>query len=65
MNIIHVVYMVARYKVYPKESHDTTMKRIFRCLKGTVDYGLWYPRNDDFMLCAYTDVDWAGDVDGE
>ncbi|GLJ29737.1 hypothetical protein SUGI_0586830 [Cryptomeria japonica] len=63
LNIMDAVCMTARYQADPEESHITTVKRIFRYLKGTVDYGLWYLRNDDFMLCAYTDVDWVGDVD--
>ncbi|GLJ05329.1 hypothetical protein SUGI_0016200 [Cryptomeria japonica] len=64
-HIMHVVCMAARYQVDLKESHVTVVKRIFRYLKGTLDYSLWYPRNDDFMLCAYTDVDWVGDVDDQ
>jgi len=39
------------------------IKRIFRYLRGIAEYGLWYPRDHDFSLHAYTDVDWAGDVD--
>lgn len=39
-NIMKVVYLVARFHVDPKESHVTTVKRIFRYLKGTIDYGL-------------------------
>ncbi|GLJ23766.1 hypothetical protein SUGI_0450920 [Cryptomeria japonica] len=56
-DIMHVVCMAARYQADPKESHVIVIKRIFRYVKQTVDYGLWYPRNDDFMLCSYTDVD--------
>jgi hypothetical protein len=26
-------------------------------------YGLWYPRNQNFQLTAYTDADWANYVD--
>lgn len=59
---MHVVCMVARYQFDLKESHIIFVKRIFRYLKGTMDYGLWHPKKDDFMLCAYIDVDWAGDV---
>lgn len=39
------------------------MKRIFRYLKGTIDFDLWYPKDDVFTLSAFKDVDWAGDVD--
>ncbi|GLJ31711.1 hypothetical protein SUGI_0637440 [Cryptomeria japonica] len=62
-DIMHVVCMAARYQGDPKESHVTVVKRIFRYLKGAMNYGLWYPKNDDFMLCAYTNAYWVGDID--
>lgn len=62
-DIMNVVCLVARFQANPKESHVTVIKRIFRYLKGTFDFGLWYPKNDDFTLSAFTSVDWAGDVD--
>ena len=39
------------------------VKWIFRYLKGTMDYGLWYPKGKDFTLTAFSDVDWVGCVD--
>ena len=39
------------------------MKRIFKYLQGTQNYGLWYPRDTDLALHAYTDADWVGSVD--
>eukprot|EP00253_Pinus_taeda_P010923 PITA_10923 len=35
----------------------------FKYLQGTQNYGLWYPRDTDLTLHAYTDADWAGSVD--
>nr|GFB35968.1 hypothetical protein [Tanacetum cinerariifolium] len=35
-------------------------KRIFRCLKGTINLGLWYLKDSDFDLTAYSDADHAG-----
>ena len=29
-------------------------------LKGTLDYGLSYPPNNDFRISGYTDADWGG-----
>jgi hypothetical protein len=40
-----------------------TVKRIFRYLKGTMNYGLWYPRNQNFQLSVYSDVNWVNCVD--
>jgi hypothetical protein len=39
------------------------IKRILRYLKGTMNYGLWYPRNHNFQLSVYSDGDWANCVD--
>ncbi|XP_059066927.1 disease resistance protein Roq1-like [Cryptomeria japonica] len=35
----------------------------YRYVQGTLDYGLWYPRNNDFTLVGFTDSDWAGCLD--
>ena len=36
---------------------------IFRYLKGTLDFFLWYPQSDGLTLVAYTDIDWEGIID--
>jgi hypothetical protein len=37
--------------------------RIFKYLKGTKEFGLWYPKGNDLSLFAYTDAYWAGCID--
>jgi hypothetical protein len=49
---------VARFQAAPKESHVLAVKRIFRYLKGTKEFGLWYPKGKDLSLISYTDADW-------
>nr|GEZ93552.1 hypothetical protein [Tanacetum cinerariifolium] len=39
---------------------DAIIKRIFRYLKGTINLGLWYPKDSGFDLTAYSDADHAG-----
>jgi hypothetical protein len=39
------------------------VNRIFIYLKGTEEFGLWYPKGKDLSLIAYTDADWAGFID--
>jgi hypothetical protein len=53
------------FKQAPKESHVLAVKRIFRYLKGTKEFGLWYPKGKDLSLIAYTDADWAGCIDDD
>lgn len=47
-DIAHVVGIVARFSADPKETHMTAIKRIFRYLRGTKDYGLVYEKRNDF-----------------
>jgi hypothetical protein len=37
-----------------KESHVLAVKRILRYLRGTKEFGLWYPKGNDLSLIAYT-----------
>jgi len=46
-DIMHAVGMVRRFQATPKQSHLVAVKRIFKYLKGTLSYGLWYPRNQN------------------
>ena len=54
------VCLCARFQASPRESHLTTVKRIFRYLVETQDIGLWYPANCNLELIAYIDSDYAG-----
>ncbi|GJV18476.1 retrovirus-related pol polyprotein from transposon TNT 1-94 [Tanacetum coccineum] len=42
------------------ENHLHGVKRIFKYLKGTVNRGLWYPKDSSIALTAYADADHAG-----
>ncbi|GJT95766.1 retrovirus-related pol polyprotein from transposon TNT 1-94 [Tanacetum coccineum] len=54
------ICMCARYQARPTEKHLNAVKRIFRYLKGTVNRGLWYPKDSLITLTAFADVDHAG-----
>nr|GFA59438.1 hypothetical protein [Tanacetum cinerariifolium] len=47
-------------KANPNEHHVSAVKRIFRYPKGTINLGLWYPKDSGFDLTAYSDTDHAG-----
>ena len=59
---MHVVGIVGRFQANPKEVHLQAVKRIFKYIQVTQNYGLWYPRDIDLTLHAYTDADWAGSM---
>lgn len=63
LDVMQVVGQVARFQVAPKESHIISIKRIVRYLKGTIVYVLCYPKGNNLIVQAFTDVDWAGSVD--
>nr|GFA41337.1 uncharacterized mitochondrial protein AtMg00810-like [Tanacetum cinerariifolium] len=59
-DIMFATCMCARYHANPNEHHVSAVKRIFRYLKGTINLGLWYPKDSGFDLTAYSDADHAG-----
>ncbi|GJW82435.1 hypothetical protein Tco_0146410 [Tanacetum coccineum] len=56
----HVVCLCARYQAKPTEKHLQAVKRIFRYLNRTINMGLWYSKDTDMSLTAYTDANHAG-----
>ena len=62
-DVMQAVGQVARFQAAPKETHIIVVKRIFKYLKGTLDFGLWYPKGNDLTLIECSDADWVGCVD--
>jgi hypothetical protein len=65
LDVMQVVGQVERFQAAPKESHVLAVKRIFRYLKGTEEFGLWYPKGKYLSIIAYTDADWEGCIDDQ
>nr|GEY85924.1 retrovirus-related Pol polyprotein from transposon TNT 1-94 [Tanacetum cinerariifolium] len=59
-NLQFAICMCSRYQARPTEKHVHTIKRIFRYLRGTVNRGLWYPKDSSVALTAFADADHAG-----
>jgi hypothetical protein len=64
-NVMKAVGQVAQFQEAPKESYLLSVKRIFRYLKGTKEFGLWYPKGKDLSFIAYTNADWEGCIDDQ
>ena len=62
-DIVYSVGLLSRYMKAPKESHWLAAKRILRYVKRTMEFGLFYPYDDEAMLYGYSDSDWGGDQD--
>ena len=57
LDIMLSVGICAQFQAAPKESHYVAVKRIFRYLAHTPNFGLWYPRGSNFKLVGYSDSD--------
>nr|GEW61203.1 uncharacterized mitochondrial protein AtMg00810-like [Tanacetum cinerariifolium] len=54
------ICMCAWYQARPTEKHLHAVKMIFRYLRGTINRGLWYPKDSLIALTAFADADHAG-----
>nr|GEW64591.1 retrovirus-related Pol polyprotein from transposon TNT 1-94 [Tanacetum cinerariifolium] len=59
-DLVFVVCMCARYQTKPTKKHLEALKQLFRYLKGTINWGLWYPKDTAMALMNYADADHAG-----
>eukprot|EP00253_Pinus_taeda_P006703 PITA_06703 len=65
--VVHAVGVLRRFMSKPGKEHWTTVKRVFRYLRGTSDYGLCYqgrPGLDRVLdIRGFVDEEWVGDLD--
>lgn len=59
--ILFCVCLCARFQSNPRKTHLTTVKRIFRYLKGTTNLGFLYKKSLDYKLVGFWDADYIGD----
>nr|GFA30934.1 copia protein [Tanacetum cinerariifolium] len=59
-DLVFAVCMCARYQASPTKKYIEALKRVFWYLRGTINWGLWYPKDTAMALTAYADVDHAG-----
>jgi hypothetical protein len=67
LDIAHAVGVLSRYMSKPGKEHWTTVKRVFRYLRGTTNYGLCYQGRlglDRVVdIHGFVEADWARDLD--
>ncbi|CAL2235242.1 unnamed protein product [Prunus armeniaca] len=62
-DIQHAVSLISRYMECPEVPYLAVAKRIFRYLRGTIDFGILYKKGAKSCLFGFTDSDYAGDPD--
>jgi hypothetical protein len=60
LDIQFSVCLCARFQASPRTSHWQAVKRIFRYLRHTTDFGLWYSASSSLALHGFSDADFAG-----
>jgi hypothetical protein len=53
------VCLCADFQASPRTSHRQAVKRIFKYLRHTPDFGLWYPASSSLALQGFSDADFA------
>nr|GEW65944.1 retrovirus-related Pol polyprotein from transposon TNT 1-94 [Tanacetum cinerariifolium] len=59
-DLVSDVCMYAQYQAKPTQKHLHAVKRIFRYLRGTINMGIWYPKDSCIALTAFADADHTG-----
>ena len=62
LDICFSMNTLSQYLVQPRQVHLVAAKHVMRCLKGTIEFGLYYDNSHEYRLYGYTDVDWAGSI---
>jgi hypothetical protein len=59
LDIQFVVGLCARFQASPRSSHRTMVQRVFRYLKHTPEFGIWYSASS-LDLVSFSNADFAG-----
>jgi hypothetical protein len=60
LDIQFIVCLCARFQASPRSSHRTVVQRIFRYLKHTLEFEIWYSASSSLDLVGFSDADFAG-----
>ncbi|GKA46975.1 retrovirus-related pol polyprotein from transposon TNT 1-94 [Tanacetum coccineum] len=59
-DLVCAVCMCDRYQSKPTKRYLKEVTRVFRYIQGTINIGLWYPKDTAMALTAYADANHAG-----
>ena len=62
VDIAFTVIKLARYTSNPSNIHFIAVKRVFKYLKGTKDYGITYYKNASRFISGYYNADYTSDL---
>jgi hypothetical protein len=59
-DIQFTVGLCAHFQASPRSSHRTAVQRVFRYLKHTPEFKIWYSASSSLDLIGFSDADFAG-----
>lgn len=59
-DIAHTVNQVSQFMQAPNSEHFQAIKRIYRCVKGTSQFGLRLLARSPLRLYGFSNADWGG-----
>jgi hypothetical protein len=59
-DIQFIVGLCARFQASPRSSHRMAVQRIFRYLKHTPEFGIWYSASSSLDLVSFSNADFGG-----
>jgi hypothetical protein len=59
-DIQFAIGLCARFQPSPRSSHRTAVQRVFRYLKHTPKFRIWYSASSSLDLVGFSDVDFVG-----
>ena len=62
-DISFAVNKLSQFMHSPTDEYWQAAKRVLRYLAGTTTHGVFLRRQNNLSLHAFSDADWAGDVD--
>jgi hypothetical protein len=54
------VGLCARFQASPRSSHRMAVQRVFRYLKHTPEFEIWYSASSSLDIVGFSDADFAG-----
>jgi hypothetical protein len=59
-DIQFTVGLCTRFQASPRSSHRTTVQRVFKYLKYTLEFGIWYSASSSLDLVGFFGADFVG-----
>jgi hypothetical protein len=59
-DIQFVVCLCAHFQASPRTSHRQAVQRIFKYLKQTLEFGIWYSASSSLDLISFSDANFVG-----